>query len=82
MRFLALCNFRTRDPANQRHQGIQPQNPTKSSVASGASLDEILEVPLTKIDKKRKQNIVTSSLNLFYANYTHQDSHSACRIHK
>ena len=56
MRFLALCNFRTRDPANQRHQGIQPQNPTKSSVASGASLDEILEEPLTKINKKtRKQ---------------------------
>ena len=82
MRFLALYNFRTRDPANQRHQGIQPQNPTKKLGSKWRPLDEILEVRLTKIDKKRKQNIVTSSLNLFYANYTYQDSHSACHIHK
>lgn len=69
MRFLALCNFRTRDPANQRHQGIQPQNPTKSSVASGASLDEILEEPLTKMNKNPENNVTSSYCAKYYYIY-------------
>ena len=69
MRFLALYNFRTRDPANQRHQGIQPQNPSKKLGSKWRPLDEILEVPLGKINRKNENNVTSSYCAKYYCLY-------------